>query len=132
MNATMYKMAKGVNDACNEAVRAEMERLEWKYGPELLTSSYNKVGRMVQTCHKVMQCCQGIELDEALIFLLQMMDYSVSTGKVRSAKFFTLDVLDKQKDGCQGWFGTTLNKMKFLRYFEKVFVASLKENNEAL
>ena len=132
MNTTMYKMAKGVHDACNEAVRAEMERMEWKYGPELLSSSYNKVGRMVQTCQKVVQSGQSIDLDEALTFVLQMMDYCVATGKVRSAKSFTMDVVDRQKDGSQGWFGTTLNKMKFLRYFEKVFVESLKENNEAL
>ena len=115
MNITMYKMAKGVHDACNEAVREEMERMEWKYGPELLSSSYNKVGRMVQACQKVAQCGQSIELDEALIFSLQMMDYSVATGKVRSAKSFTMDLVDKQRDGSQGWFGTTLNNMKFLR-----------------
>ena len=87
---------------------------------------------MVQACQKVVQSGQGIELDEALIFSLQMMDYSVATGKVRSAKSFTMDLFDKQRDGSQGWFGTTLNTMQFMRYFEKVVVDSLKENNEAL
>jgi len=131
MNATMYKMAKGVFEACNQEVREEMERLEWKYGPDLLSSSYNKVGRLVQHCQKACAAGQGIELEQALCFLLQMMDYCVTTGMVRSAKFFTMDVVDKQRDGSQGWFGTTLNKLKFFRYFGKACVETLKENNEA-
>ena len=132
MNATMYKMSKSVFEACDDNVRDQMEKLEWKYGPEVLSSSYNKVGRLVQHCQKVVSAGQGIELDEALSFLLQMMDYVVSSEKVRSAKFFTMDVVDKQRDGSQGWFGMVLNKLKYIRYFEKMFLEPLKKENEAL
>jgi hypothetical protein len=132
MNATMFKMAKGLFDACDDKVRDEMEQLEWKYGPDLLSSSYNKIGRLVQSCQKAAATSKDIEMETALVFVLQMMDYCVSTGQARSAKFFTMDVVDKQKDGSQGWFGMTLNKMKFFTYFQTTFVDSLKQNNEAL
>jgi hypothetical protein len=128
MNATMFKMAKGLFDACDDKVRDEMEQLEWKYGPELLSSSYNKIGRLVQSCQKAAATSKDIELELAMVFVLQMMDYCVSTGQARSAKFFTMDVVDRRKDGSQGWFGMTLNKMKCLKYFETTFIDSLKEN----
>jgi len=132
MNATMFKMAKSLHDASDDTVREEMELLEWKFGPEMLSSSYNKLGRLVQHCQKAVMAGQGLELEETLNLLLRMMDYVVTTEKVRSAKFFTMDVVDKQRDGSWGWFGTSLNKLKFLRYFEEVFVDTLKEDNESL
>lgn len=83
MNGTMFKMAKSLQEVGDASVREEMEFLEWKYGPDLLSSSYNKIGRMVQHSQKAATASQGIELEAALIFVLQMMDYQVSTGKVR-------------------------------------------------
>ena len=93
MNATMFKMAKGLHDASDDIVRQEMEQLEWKYGPDLLSSSYNKVGRLVHHCQKVLCSAQGIELDEALAFVLRLMHFVVATEQVqRGARFFTMDV----------------------------------------
>ena len=95
MNATMFKMARGLHDASDEVVLDEMEQLEWKYGPEMLSSSYNKIGRLVHHCQKVLlsaQGIQGIEVDEALTFVLRLMYFVVATEQVRSAKFFTMDV----------------------------------------
>ena len=128
MNSSMCNMAKRVFEAGYDHVRDQMEQLEWTYGPEVLSSSYNKVGRLVQHCQKVVSVGQGIDLDEALSFLLQMMDYVVSTEKVRSAKFSTMDVVDKQRDGSQGWFGMALNKSKYMRHFDKMCLEPLKKN----
>ena len=131
LNATMYKMANSVHGALDARSHAQVQLLEWKYGPELLSISYNKLGRLVQAAQKASSTIPNSSSDECLLFCLQMMDYSVVTGIVRTAKFFTMDVVDKQKDGAQGWFGMTLNKFKFLRFVQGPFLANLLESNEA-
>ena len=80
----MFKMARSLHEARDAVAREEMEMLGWKYGPEVLSSSYNKVGRLVQHCPKVATAGQGIEVESALVFLVQTMDCVVATGKVRS------------------------------------------------
>ena len=55
MNRTMYSMGKSLQDGCDQTVRDELELMEWKYGPELLSSSYNKLGRMIHTCTKTLR-----------------------------------------------------------------------------
>lgn len=92
MNATMFKMAKSLHEVSDYAVREEMELLEWNSGPEILSSSNSKVGRLGQHCHKVLMVGQGVEQEQALTFVLRMMGYVVSTEKVRSVIIFTMDV----------------------------------------
>ena len=43
-----------------------------------------------------------------------------------------MDVVDKQRDQSQGWYGIALNKMKVLRYVRTSFVDSLQESNTTL
>jgi hypothetical protein len=131
LNATMYKMANSVHGALDTRSLAQVQILEWKYGPELLSTSYNKLGRLVQVAQKSACAIPNSSIDECLLFCLQMMDYSVVTGLVRSAKFFTMDIVDKQKDGAQGWFGMTCNKFKFLQFMRGPFLANMLEYNEA-
>ena len=132
VNATMYKIANIVFSACDDAVRQQMEFLEWKYGPELVSSSYNKLGRLVQTCQKATSSNDVDTVEEGMLFVLHMMHYVLATGQVRSSKFFTMDVVDKQRDQSQGWYGIALNKMKVLRYVRTSFVDSLQESNTTL
>ena len=91
LNATMYKMANSVHGALDARSRAQVQLLEWRYGPELLSISYNKLGRLVQAAQKASSTIPSSSSDECLLFCLQMMDYSVVTGIVRTAKFFTID-----------------------------------------
>ena len=70
--------------------------------------------------------------EECVLFCLQMMDYSVVANLIRSAKFFTMDVLDKQRDGSQGWLGMTLNKLKLLQFMPSTIIPSMNDNSEAL
>ena len=66
MHATVFKMANNVFEACDDHVRDQMEQLEWQCGPEVRSSSYNKVGSLVQHCQKAVSAGQGIDVGEAL------------------------------------------------------------------
>ena len=132
INVSMYKMATTVNAALDDAARKQLELLEWKYGPELLSASYNKLGRLVQAAQKVASAIPDAAHDECILFALQMLDFSCLARLVKSAKFFTMDVVERQKDGSQGWFGLTMNKLKFLKFVLSSLVSSVSKANDAL
>ena len=121
-----------VFDACDDHVRDQMEQLEWKYGPDVLSSSYNKVGRLVQHCQKVVSVGQGIDLDQALSFFV------ANDGlccKHRESSFSQVC-----HHGCGGqatrwltgmvWDG--LEQVKVYAAFDKMLLGPLKKENEAL
>lgn len=111
-----------VFEARDDHARDQMEHMEWKCGPAVLSSSYIKVGSLVQHCQTAVSAGQGIVLYEALSFLLHIIDYVVSTEQVRPATRFTMVEVGKQRDGSQGWLGVVLHKLTYMRHFDKMCV----------
>ena len=68
----MFKMAKSLSDASDDSVREEMELLEWKFGPELLSSSYNKIGRLPELLNGNVHFCQHTELPHGSVVLVNV------------------------------------------------------------
>lgn len=136
LNGTMFKMANAVHAGLTAKALLRVDILEWKYGPDLLSTSYNKLGRLVQTCQKAVPSLGHSFVyggpDELVTFVLDMIDFSVQSRLVSSAKFFIVEVCDKQKDGSQGWFGLTVNKFKVCTFLQSLFLENLRRGNEVL
>jgi hypothetical protein len=132
LNGMMFKMANSVHAGLTAECLERVQVLEWKYGPELLSTSYNKLGRLIQTCQKAAERMPAHKPDVLVRFVLDMMDFSVERRLVKNAKFFTMDACDKQKDGSQGWFGLTVNKCKVFLFLLGPFLENLRRSNEAL
>ena len=82
----------------------------------------------MQGAQKCTTSIPGITAEDGVLFLLQMMDMTIRSGQVRSAKFFTMDVMDKQRDGTHGWLGMTMNKLKFMVYVQDHVLSGIKTN----
>ena len=114
MNRTMYFACMLVAKEYTGTVRDRLVLLERKHGRDLLSLSYNKMMRIAQIVQKL---AGAAPTSDGLCFVLEMMHISIARKMTRNgSKFFTLDTMDKQKDGSAGWIGSTCAKWKTIRY----------------
>ena len=88
INMTMFKTATNVHALLDDVACQQMEKLEWMYGSELLSSSYNKLGRFLSYSQKASTVIPNSFTEVCLLFALQMVEFSLEEGLVRSPKFF--------------------------------------------
>ncbi len=109
-NKTMLVTVKNLVEAMESDLgfAAAILHLERKHGKDLLSNSYNKLGRLVQICQ---MSSKGLEKLAAKgwcstpTFLVELMCLDLDRGRA-AASFFTLSALDKAKDGTPGWLHT--------------------------
>ncbi len=131
LNKTMYGAAQQVVATFDADCRRLIKLIDWNHGTDVLGSSYNKCSRLVQLSTKAASSCEygvAVSPSTCVKFVLQMMWVSLEK-KFAKAKWFTLDILDKQRDGRAGWLSMTLTKWKLIAHLTGPVVENLKNTN---
>ena len=112
----MVLAAQSLLSMASRGVSRVVTEMDHEFGREFLSTSYNKLSRLA-TLVKTHAPGVGIaESPEVLLeFVLGMMLLTLRTREV-TPKFFTIEVLDKGKDGSAGWVGMSCAKYATIKH----------------
>jgi len=85
----------------------------------VLSSSYNKLHRMATVVRQTNLVPTQPEAADAFIFCLEAA-FMAMKRNLCQPKFFTMDALDKQRDGSAGWAATTVLKRAVLQHVHSI------------
>lgn len=111
INRIMLQTSHLIDSLMNDAAAQALIQIDREFGKDVMSKSYNKLMRVLQTC-KATPTGKSVTL--AVEFVFQMMLISLRR-RMANTRFFTLDVLDKQRDGTPGWVQTTLAKFQVIQ-----------------
>jgi hypothetical protein len=114
INKTMLNVVELMSKILTNEVETCLTQLDREFGQETLSMSYNKLGRFIQVATKTAPMA-GLSATEMLLFLLEAMQVTLQR-RIVPPKFFTSDVLDKQKNGAAGWLAMTATKCSVVQY----------------
>ena len=115
LNKSMMSVAQILDNSLNNEHKDVLDRISRCHGREAFHTAYNKLGAIVRACQKH-ATASHIELGECLSFVLEAILMTLDRKLVMSAKVFTIEAMDRQKDGSAGWLSITLTKMTVLRH----------------
>ncbi len=114
-NKTLCGAVKTLTDAmaADPKIAEALQSLEWKHGADVLSNSYNKLSRVCQICATATRAfvpgVSGTTFPTMQTFAVQLLCLDLDRKRAPAA-WFTLSVLDKNKDGSAGWVQTACCK----------------------
>ena len=120
INKQMMLTVQALQSNMSDALRQCLVQIEIQFGRDVLTASYTKLNRVMavtKTMAPIVGATGAEDGKMLLLFVCQMLALSLQTKQAKS-NFFTIAVLDNNKNGTIGWTAMTCAKFAALRHLE--------------
>lgn len=105
----MHKTAQLISTLVDKDTRATLRDLETQYGREVLTGSYNKIQRLLQTVQKLELL--AAKPADVVLFVVEALYVGLKQGSI-AVRAFGVDALERKKDGTAAWLNVTLARFQ--------------------